>query len=160
MLDVSSTSTPATSVRRPRLVRADNRLRNKWLLAFTFLIFVLALLLWSSPSIQANLIKVFSNNGTESAFRLLVIFYSVFAILAIIFITVGLHLAQVARKTMKFGRFPAPGMRVVHDTWVVRGVRAMFLSYFFMGIAVVLIIGGGAIPFYFHELLVRILATS
>ncbi len=160
MLDASSTSTPADSGRRPRLVRADNKLRNKWLVTTGLLVLLLALLLWASPIVQNSLTKLFSNTGTESVIRLLVIFYSVFAILAIIFITVGMHLAQVARKIQKYGRFPAPGMRVVRDTWVVRGYRAVFLSYFFMAIAIILIIGGSAIPFYFHELLVQVLSAG
>jgi len=160
MLDASSTSIPGNSVRRPKLVRADSKLRNIWIVATGLLVLLLALLLWVSPTMQNSLTKLFSNTGTESVIRLLVIFYSVFAILAIIFITVGMHLAQAARKIRKYGRFPAPGMRVVHDTWVVRGYRAVFLSYFFMSIAIVLIIGGSAIPFYFHELLGQILATG
>ncbi|GMT39698.1 MAG: hypothetical protein IEMM0001_0433 [bacterium] len=160
MLDPKSVSTSGIPARRPRLVRADSQLRNKWLAAVAFLVVVLALLLWGSPSVQSNLVKMFFDDEAENVFRLLVIFYSLFAILAIILITIGIHLIQVAWEIRQSNRFPAPGMRVMRDTWVIRGSRALFLSNLFIGIAVVLIIGGGFIPFYFHALLLKLLASG
>jgi len=160
MLDSKSMSSPNATVQRPRLVRADSQLRNKWLAAISFLIFVLALLFWGSPSVQDILVQLFSDDATEDVFRLLIIFYSLFAILAIILITIGIHLIQVAREIQQSNRFPAPGMRVMHDTWVIRGSQAQLLSYLFLGMAIVLIFGGGAIPFYFHDLLLQLLAQG
>ena len=160
MLDPKSLSTSGVAIRRPRLVRADSQLRNKWLSVVTLLVIALALMLWVSPSLQSYLVQLFSDDKTNHIFRLLVTFYSLFAILAIILITIGIHLIQVAREIHKSNRFPAPGMRVMHDTWVIRGARAQFLSYLFMGIAVALIIGGGTIPFYFHDLLTQLLSTG
>ncbi len=160
MLDSKSISTPEATIRRPKLVRGDSQLRNKWLAAVTFLVFALALLLWGSPSVLSNLLQMFSDDASGNVFRLLVIFYSLFAILAIILITIGIHLIQVAREIQQSNRFPAPGMRVMHDTWVMRGSQARLLSYLFMVIAVVLIIGGGIIPFYFYRLLSQLLASG
>lgn len=160
MLDQKSVSTSGVAIRRPRLVRADSRLRNKWLSVVTSLVIVLALLLWVSPSVQSHLVQLFSDDKTNHVFRLLVIFYSLFAILAIILITIGIHLIQVALEIKQSNRFPAPGMRVMHDTWVIRGGRAQLLSYFLMALAVVLIIGGGTIPFYFHDLLMELLSSG
>ncbi|NOY16518.1 MAG: hypothetical protein GXP23_06270 [Gammaproteobacteria bacterium] len=160
MLDSKSISTPEATVRRPRLVRADSRLRNKWLAVVVFLGVVLTLLLWGLPSVQDRLVQLFSHDATENIFRLLIIFYSLFAILAIVLITVGMQLIQVAREIQQSNRFPAPGMRVMRDTWVIRGGRALLLSYLLMGIAAALIITGGIIPFYFHNLLVLLLASG
>jgi hypothetical protein len=148
---------PNAAAQRPRLVRADSQLRNKWLLATGFLLVVVLLLFWGSPLVQNNLVQMFSDDGKEHFLRLLVIFYSLFSILAIILITIGMHLIQVAREILQSKRFPAPGMRVLHDTWVVRGNKALILSYFFISIALVLIVGGGTIPVYFHNLLVELL---
>jgi len=160
MLDPKSVSTVGPATRRPRLVRADSKLRNKWLAVVTTLVIVLTLLLWGSPSVQSYLVQIFSDDAAGDVFRLLVIFYSLFAILAIILITIGIHLIQVARGIQQSNRFPAPGMRVMRDTWVIRGGRAQLFSYLIMGIAVVLIIGGGFIPFYFHDLLIQLLSTG
>ena len=160
MLDTHSSTMPNAAAQRPRLVRADSRLRNKWLLATGFLVVMLVLLFWGSPFVQNNLVQIFSGDGDgdKHILRLLVIFYSLFSILAIILITIGMHLIQVAREIQQSSRFPAPGMRVLRDTWVIRGNKSLFLSYVFIGIAVALIIGGGTIPVYFHNLLVELLA--
>ncbi|MEA1890612.1 MAG: hypothetical protein U9N50_12655 [Pseudomonadota bacterium] len=160
MLDPKSVSTSGVALRRPRLVRADSKLRNKWLSAVAFLVIALALLLWVSPSVQSHLLQLVSDDKTNTVFRLLVISYSLFAILAIILISIGIHLIQAALEIMQSNKFPAPGMRVMHDTWVIRGSRALLLSYLFMGIAAVLIIGGGSIPFYFHDLLMELLSSG
>ncbi len=160
MLDPESLSTTSTRSRRPRLVRADNKLRNKWLAAVTFLVIVLALLLWGSPTVQEPLVQIFSANAEENVFRLLIIFYSLFAILAILLITIAINLILVARKILLSNRFPAPGMRVLRDTWVVRGHRARLMSYLLLAVAAILIVSGTAISFYFHELLQGFLAQG
>jgi hypothetical protein len=109
MLDPKSVSTVGPAARRPRLVRADSKLRNKWLAIVTTLFIVLALLLWVSPSVQSYLVKMFSDDTSGGVFRLLVIFYSLFAILAIILITIGIHLIQVARGIQHLGNKGEPG---------------------------------------------------
>ncbi len=160
MRDPKSYSTSGTAERRPRLVRADSHLRNKWLAAVAMLLVLLALLLWVSPIAQIQIVQLFSDTADNHVLRLLVIFYSLFAILAIVLITIGIQLFQVAREIQRSNRFPAPGMRVMRDTWVIRGGRAHLLSYLFMLIAAVLIIGGAAIPFYFRELLIQLLSST
>lgn len=144
-------------VKRPRLIRADSQLRIKWLAALSILIIMPAFFLWVLPATQEYLVRLFSENDSRTVFSLLILFYSLFSILAIMLITTGLHFIQAARKVHISGRFPAPDMRVVRDTWLVSGVRATFISYLFIGTGILLLISGGSVPYYFHNLLLKML---
>lgn len=142
---------------RPTLIRADNQLRNKWLAAMSILVVVPAYLLWTLPSSQEYLASLYSENDSSTVFSLLIIFYSLFSILAIMLITTGTHLIQAASKVYKSGHFPAPDMRVVRDTWLVSGGRATFISFLLTATGILLFISGGSVPFYFHNLLLQLL---
>ena len=142
---------------RPTLIRADNQLRNKWLAAMSILVVVPAYLLWALPSAQEYLASLFSDNNSNTVFSLLIIFYSLFSILAIMLITTGAHLIQAASKVYKSGHFPAPDMRVVRDTWLVSGGRATFISLLLTATGILFFIGGGSVLFYFHNLLLQLL---
>ena len=142
---------------RPTLIRADSHLRNKWLTAISIMVIVPVYLLWVLPPAQEYLAKLFSDNDSRTAFSLLIIFYSLFSILAIMLITTGMHLIQAARKVHKSGHFPAPDMRVIRDTWLVSGGRATFISYLLTATGLLLFIGGGSVPYYFHNLLLQLL---
>lgn len=145
---------------RPRLIRANSHLRNKWLAAITFLIIMAALLLLAIPSSQAYVAGLFSTNDSRTVFRLLIIFYSLFSIVAIMLITTGIHLIQAARKVHQSGHFPAPDMRVIRDTWVVSGSRATIISYFMICCGILFFIGGGSVPFFFHNLLINLVSPA
>jgi uncharacterized membrane protein len=142
------------------MVRGDSEMRYKWLAAVSFLIVVFSFLMWGSPAVQNYLIQSISSNSDQNLFHLLIIFYSVFAILAIIPITIGMHLIQTSFKVLRSNRFPSPGMKVFHDTWVIRGLRAQLLGYVFGVLALLLIVGGSSIPFYFHSLLGELLLNG
>lgn len=145
---------------RPRLIRANSHLRNKWLAAITFLIILATLLLLAIPSSQAYVAGLFSTNNSRTVFRLLIIFYSLFSIAAIMLITTGMHLIQAARKVHQSGHFPAPDMRVIRDTWVVSGSRATFISYIMICCGIIFFIGGGSVPWYFHNLLINLISPT
>ena len=121
------------------------------------LVIVPAYILWVLPSAQEFLSKLFSANDTRTLFSLLIIFYSMFSILAIMLLTTGMHLIQAARKTHRSGHFPAPGMRVVRDTWQVSGGRATLMTYMLTTAGILFILGGSSVPFYFHSLLLQML---
>lgn len=145
---------------RPRLISANSHLRNKWLAAITFLIIVTAILLLVIPSFQEYFGELFSTYDSRTVFRLLIIFYSMFSIVAIMLITTGIHLIQAARKVRKSGHFPAPDMRVIRDTWVVSGSRATFISYMLTCSGIIFFIGGGSVPWYFHNLLLNLISPT
>jgi hypothetical protein len=145
---------------RPTLIPADHQLRNKWLAAICILVIVPAFLLWALPSAHEYLAKLFSDNDSRTAFSLLIIFYSLFSILAIMLITTGTHLIHAAREVYNSGYFPAPDMRVLKDTWQVSGGRAKFISYLLTATGIILLIGGGSVPFYFHHLLIQLLSPA
>ena len=143
---------------QPRLIHADRWFRNKWLAALSVLILLPAILLWTLPAIRTELIEWFSKNDSVSISRLLIIFYSLFSILAITLITAGTRLILTARDVFRSRHFPAPGMRVIYNTWVIRGKRAVTLSYTLLAFGILLVISGSSVPVYFHRLLADLLA--
>lgn len=146
--------------RRPRLIRADSHLRNKWLATVSILIFIPVLLLWSLSSTQEYLVKLFIENDSKTAFSLLIVIYSLISIQAILLINAGMEVIQAARKVQHSGHFPAPDMHVVCDTWLVSGSRAMFISYVLTGAAILLFICSGTVSYYFHSLLLQLLGPA
>lgn len=146
--------------RRPRLIRADSHLRNKWLATVSILIVIAVLLLWSLSSAQDYLVNLFIDNDSKTAFSLLIVIYSLISILAIMLINAGMEVIQAARKVQQSGHFPAPDMHVVFDTWLVSGSRAIFISYMLTGAAILLFISSGSVSYYFHKLLLQLLGTA
>ena len=144
-------------VYRPKLIRADSQLRNKWLAATSMLVIVTAYFLWVLPSAREYLATLFSENDHRTVFSLLIIFYSLFSIIAIMLITTGMQLIQAAMKVHKSRHFPAPDMRVVRDTWLIIGERATIISYLLTATGILFFIGGGSVPLYFHYLLIQML---
>lgn len=144
-------------VYRPKLIRADSQLRNKWLAATSMLVIVTAYFLWVLPSAREYLATLFSENDHRTVFSLLIIFYSLFSIIAIMLITTGMQLIQAAMKVHKSRHFPAPDMRVVRDTWLIIGERATIISYLLTATGILFFIGGGSVPLYFHNLLIQML---
>lgn len=144
-------------VYRPTLIRADSQLRNKWLAAMSVLVIVSAYFLWLLPSAQDYLATLFTENDHRTVLSLLIIFYSLFSIIAIMLITTGMQLIQAAMKVHKSRHFPAPDMRVVRDTWLIVGERATFISYLLTATGILFFIGGGSVPLYFHNLLLQLL---
>ena len=142
---------------RPELIRGDTHLRYKWLAVTLIFILFPASLLWALPSSQEHLLQLLSDINSINAFRILIVFYSFFSILAIMFITAGLQLFLTAIKTLHCGYFPAPNTRVIRDTWLVRGPPAILISYLMMATGLLFFIGGGYIPYYFHKLLLQLL---
>ena len=69
--------------RRPKLIRANRHLRNKWLATVSILIFIPVLLLWSLSSARGHLLTLFIENDSNTAFSLLIFIYSLISILAI-----------------------------------------------------------------------------
>ena len=141
----------------PKLIRADSQLRIKWLAVMSVLVIVSAYFLWVLPSAQEYLATLFSENDHRTVFSLLIIFYSLFSIIAIMLITTGMQLIQAAMKIHKSRHFPAPDMRVVRDTWLIIGERATFISYLLTATGILFFIGGGSVPLYFHNLLIQLL---
>ena len=121
------------------------------------LVIVSAYFLWVLPSAQEYLATLFSENDHRTVFSLLIIFYSLFSIIAIMLITTGVQLIQTAMKVHKSRHFPAPDMRVVRDTWLIIGERATFISYLLTATGILFFIGGGSVPLYFHNLLIQLL---
>jgi hypothetical protein len=144
-------------VHRPILIPADSQLRNKSVAAASILIVAPAFLIWALPSSQEYLLKLFSENNSRTVFSLLILFYSLFSILAIMLITTGTTLIQTARKIHQSRRFPAPDMRVIRDTWLVTGGRAKYIAYLLTATGLLLFIGGASVPYYFHNLLLQLL---
>jgi hypothetical protein len=146
--------------RRPKLIRANRHLRNKWLATVSILIFIPVLLLWSLSSARGHLLTLFIENDSNTAFSLLIFIYSLISILAIMLINAGMEIIQVARKVQQSGYFPAPDMHVVCDTWLISGSRAIFISYLLIGGAILLFISSGSLSYYFHHLLLQLLGPA
>ena len=75
-------------------------------------------------------------------------------------IATGMQLITAAGKVYRSGYFPAPDMRVIRDTWLVSGTRATFISYLLTGTGILLFIGAGSVPYYFHNLLLQLLTAG
>jgi hypothetical protein len=144
---------------RPELIRGDTYLRYKWLSVTSIFIVFPAGLLWALPSVQEHLLELFSDSNSINTFSLLTVFYSFFSILAILLITAGLQLFITAGKTLRCGYYPAQNARVIRDTWLVRGPRAILMSCLMMFTGLLFFIVGGYVPYYFHKLLLQLLAT-
>ena len=144
-------------IKRPELIAGDTKFRYKWFTALSiFILFPIGLLL-ALPSVKEHLPGPFSINGSTDDFRFLVVYYSLFSILAMILFTAGLQLILAARKSLQCGYFPAPGTRLIRDTWLISGTRAKYFSYLLTLTGVLFFIAGVYVPYFFHTLLIQLL---
>ena len=134
-------------IKRPELIAGDTKFRYKWFTALSiFILFPIGLLL-ALPSVKEH-------------FRFLVVYYSLFSILAMILFTAGLQLILAARKSLQCGYFPAPGTRLIRDTWLISGTRAKYFSYQLILTGVLFFIAGVYVPYFFHKLLIQLLLPT
>jgi hypothetical protein len=97
------------------------------------------------------LFVLFDLNDPGLLARLLIVIYSTVFFLAVLVIIAGIELIKASQIVNRKKVYPAPGMKVVIDTWVVRGKQACLLSYHGFAIGILLIVVGGAVPLYFHD---------
>ena len=148
-----------SELRRPRLIPVDAPFRYKWFTAIIlFIVFPACLLLL--PSVQVHLQQLFNDNTSSNIFSLLVVFYSFFSILAILLITAALQLFLVAKKTLDYGYFPAPNTRLISETLLISGQRAKYFSFLLVLVGLSLLYAGIYVPYYFHNLLLHLLAPA
>lgn len=145
---------------RPELIPADKSFRFKWLTVIIIFIIFPVCVIWILPSSKDYLLQHFSETNSLATFRSLVIFYSYISILAIILLTAGLQLFLAARKALEYGYFPAPNTRVIRDTWLINGIRAKYYSYMLILTGALLFVAGGYVPYFFHHLILRLLAPA
>ena len=146
--------------RRPRLVQADPALRAKLLILLLLLLVISAASLWMTPAGEKLLFEAFSDNKPVEATQVLLVCYSLVSICAISLIIAGIEVIRSSWKIHRERVYPAPGMKVLVDTWVVRGRRAIFLSYLGISLGSMLIMAGCSVPFLFHRLFLQLLSPA
>jgi hypothetical protein len=135
----------------PRLVKADRNERCKWIIAILIMLTVAAISLPFLTRVEIMLFALFDLNDPGLLARLLIVIYSAVSLLAVLVIIAGIELIKASQKVNRKKVYPAPGMKVVIDTWVVRGKQACLLSYHGFAIGILLIVVGSAVPVYFHD---------
>jgi hypothetical protein len=121
------------------IVVADKGLRTKVLVAMVLLVLALIALTqyWTHYLEQLKGLAALNPQlAIDKLFRLLRITLGVGMILVGV---AGFSMVRTAMKTLRAGRFPPPGMKVIRDTRIVTGISAKLRAILLIVIAVLLI---------------------
>ena len=126
------------------VVRGDPALRRRVLLAGPFVLALGVAALATAPRASRLLILWLQEPGGERYAVLAMLgFATPFTLMAWL---VAVEAARRSIQTLQSRRFPPPGMRVMHDTLVVRGRAVYFLGVFGLGLATLLLLAGSVLP--------------
>jgi uncharacterized membrane protein YidH (DUF202 family) len=98
------------------VVQADKNLRKKFIIFFV--LFTIAVIL-IGPSINRYIeqIKQISKENPELAFKKSMFMLKLtLGIASLLLLMAGVYFIILARRTLKSGQYPPPGMRVIRDT--------------------------------------------
>ncbi len=118
------------------IVPADRTYRKTLLILYLVLVLAGgALIGWVLPWAEGYLEGLKATRALGAIkLALIVLFMSI--------VPLGAYLFTVGRKMIKYQRFPAPGMKVITDTQVVKGEKVKFQGQVVLGLSLVLIFLG------------------
>ena len=104
----------------PEIVEVDRCYRRNLFLAYlAVILFVLVLWRWGKPLLVSHIVSLPNKERIEFIER-------AEQLLLLLFIPAAIYLIAVGRKVCRFQAMPYPGMRVIRDTVIVRGKKALF----------------------------------
>ena len=112
----------------PEMIPADPRLRrNALLILLGGTVIGSAFIVWVLPQIQDVLLNARAT-GQVSARTICLGFVGVIAMLVAPVSIAGVSVIRTAKLTVDSAQFPAPGAKVIRDTRILRGSRAVTLG--------------------------------
>jgi hypothetical protein len=102
------------------IVRVDKRYRRNLFSAYLVII-ISALIVWNFG--RPPLVLYVNNLPNKQRIETI---ETVEHIIMLLFIPAALYLVNIGRKVCRFKAFPYPGMRVIRDTVIIRGRKALF----------------------------------
>jgi hypothetical protein len=131
---------------RPEIVKADPRLKRLSLIGVVAGVLAGAGLIWAFGAWMAR-VQALARVSPDQARQQL---GSALAWLSLLMgaglAAFGLYLTRLAVRTLRAGRYPLPGMRVIRDTPVVTGAQARRRARFGLALAALLVLLGGLFP--------------
>ena len=131
------------------IVKVDKRYRRNLFSAY-LLIIVSAIIFWNFgwPALFLYVDNLPNKQRVETVETLE-------HLVMLLFIPAALYLVMVGRKVCRFQAMPYPGMRVIHDTVIVRGKKAVFRGRSLIVLGVVMIVMAVASMIINHHLTLR-----
>ncbi len=138
------------------IVVADKSARKRFLIALV-LITAAAAVLTYYLSQHIERLKILAAADPDLAMHGLVRLMRIVLLAGVLLAClVGASLIRTALRTLRAGRFPPPGMRVIRDTRVVTGARARIQAITLMVVAVIFIAAQFLLLFYVPGVLERL----
>lgn len=119
------------------IVPADKDLRRKFIV---FLIFSVIVILLAAPYFNDYMQQIKQISSPDLALRKLMFLLKItLGFVFLILASLGIYSAIIARKVLKSGQFPPPGMKVVRDTTLRTGAQAKMAAIFLLILSCVLV---------------------
>jgi hypothetical protein len=116
------------------IVRVDKRYRRKLFSAYLVII-ISATIFWNF--VRPPLVLYVKNLPNKQRIETI---ETLEHIIMLLFIPAALYLVKVGRKVCRFQAFPYPGMRVIRDTVIIRGRKALFRGRSMIVLGVIMIV--------------------
>ena len=124
------------------IIPADKELRKKFII-FIVLVTIVAIII--EPYIKGYLdqIEQLSSKDPEIAFKKSMFILKVaLGLVSLLLLSMGVYFVLLARKTLRSGQYPPPGMRVIRDTRLRTGTQAKRVAISFIVLSCILILFG------------------
>ena len=127
------------------VVPTDKELRKKIII---FIVLVTIVVIVTEPYIKGYLdqIEQLSQKDPQLAFKKSMFILKVaLGFVSLLLLSMGVYFVLLARKTLRSGQYPPPGMRVIRDTRLRTGAQAKRVAISFIALSSILIL----IAFFF-----------
>jgi hypothetical protein len=122
------------------IVPADKELRKKFII---FIVSVTILAIIIEPYIKGYLeqIEQLSSKDPELAFKKSMFILKVaLGLVSLLLLSMGVYFILLARKTLRSGQYPPPGMKVIRETRIRTGTQTKRVTISFIALSCILIV--------------------
>ena len=134
--------------------KADKAYRNKCLAVYFICCLIgISLIVWWLPRFKLHMETLMPDKLVQTV-------SFVFLVLLVPIILFGLYILSIGRRTLKSGRYPPPGMKVIRDTKVLQGKAAGVRGYLIIINALLIIVLSITIIVYIPYMLKKLISEK
>lgn len=138
-----------------QIVRADKRLRNKLILVIAAFVVLGILAMQEVSSILDGIRNLRETDPELGKKKLISLLNTISVVHALVSAAFAVYLLSIGIKTIKEGRYPPGGMKVIRDTKLLVGNKATFLAFAYICFTL-LILSTNAIIWQLRVILVKL----
>jgi len=122
------------------IVPADKNLRKKFFIFLGLSVIAVLIVVPYFNGYLEQIKQAFKENPEVAFKKSMFVLKATLSFVSLLLVMTGIYLMVLARRTLRSGQYPPPGMRVIRDTWLRTGTQAKVSAISLIVISCILIV--------------------